>query len=64
MMAGLLAAIGAAMSGLAGMPHGVPAWIALNLAAVAAGTLAYMTAPLQKTLSQLATAVTEPIPDV
>jgi hypothetical protein len=47
-LAGLLAAFGAAMSGLAGIANGALSWMALSLAVMAAGALACLSAPTQK----------------
>jgi hypothetical protein len=48
-MTGLLAAFGAAMSGLAGIAHGVVAWTALSLAVMTAGSLAFLMFQSKKT---------------
>jgi hypothetical protein len=44
-MVGLLAAVGTAMSALAGLAHGYIAWVAIADATTAAGLVAYITAP-------------------
>jgi hypothetical protein len=44
-MVGLLAAVGAAMSALVGFTHGAFVWAAIADAAVAAGLVAFATAP-------------------
>jgi len=52
MLAGLLAAVCAVASGLAGLAHGSLIGILIGWAAVAAGALAYLTAPEKKTPRQ------------
>jgi hypothetical protein len=44
-MVGLLAAVGTAMSALAGLAHGYIAWVAIAEATAATGLVAYVTAP-------------------
>jgi hypothetical protein len=50
-MVGLLAAVGTAMSALAGLTHGDLVWIMLMDAAAATGLAAYAALPLKKTSS-------------
>jgi hypothetical protein len=47
-MVGLLAAVGAAMSGLTGLLHGDLAWETLASAAAATGLAAYLALPSSK----------------
>jgi hypothetical protein len=47
-LAGLLAAVGAAVARMIELAHGDLAWLAVSGAATAAGVLAYVTAPIKK----------------
>jgi hypothetical protein len=47
-MVGLLAAVGAAMSALAGLAHGDLVWLIIGDAAAATGLAAYLALPAQK----------------
>jgi hypothetical protein len=47
-MVGLLAAVGAIMSALAGLVHGALVWVVITNGAAASGLVAYLALPPQK----------------
>jgi hypothetical protein len=53
-MVGLLAAVGAAASGLIGLVHGGQSWAALGSAAALAGALSYVSSPSTPAVKKMA----------